>query len=269
MRIIQTIVLAAIFSVSFPIFAQETTSGEAPLNDASAKGSVLIIPFEPRLYISDIDNQIARNNEMNYQEIKAKFRAALDQNLFITLKPYFSPLSFYTLTEEEARTELSYIYNSIGYKYEVLEKEEEEETKGKKLLNKFKKKDKEEEYLDAGITNGQIVSQVDNREKYMKTVISNDELLPTLNKKYQAEYYIFINELDIKRGVETQYMNNVEQEDRTVKVHYTIYNNKEVVNSGAVITKLKANENDINKIIKSQFGVIAEQIVNKIVPVAN
>lgn len=264
---IRILFFVALLSLSFKTFAQETTTGEAPINNNTNKGSVLLIPFEPRLYISDIDNQIAKNNEMNYQDIKAKFRAALDQNLFINLKPYFSPLSFYTLTEEEARAELSYIYNSIGYKYEVLEAEVEEETNQKKFLNKFKKKD--DEYLEAGVNNGQVVSQVDNREKYMKTVISNEELLPTLNKKYQAEYYVFINELDIKRGMETQYMNSNKEEDRTIKVHYTIFNNKEEVASGAIITKFDGNENDINKIIKSQFGVIAEKIISKIVSVAN
>lgn len=264
---IRILFFVAIFSISFNSFSQETTTGDAPAKNVSNKGSVLIVPFEPRLYISDIDNQIAVKNEMNYQDIKAKFRAALDQNLFITLKPYFSPLSFYTLQEEEARMELSYIYNSIGYKYEVLPMEEEEETKGNKLLNKFKKKEKNDEYTEAGINNGQIVSQVDNREKYMKTVISNDELLATLNKKYQAQYYIFINELDIKRGMEFQYVNSSKVEDRTIKVHYTIFNNKEEVSSGAIITTFDGNENDINKIIKSQFGIIAEKIVNKIIPI--
>jgi hypothetical protein len=257
-----------LLSISTHIFSQETTKGDVPNNTNSNKGSVLIIPFEPRLYLSDIDNQIAVKNEMNFQDIKAKFRAALDQNLFLTLKPYFTPLSFYTLNEEEARTELSYIYNSIGYKYEVLEVEVEEETKGKKFANKFKKKENNDEYIEAGVNNGQIVSQVDNREKYMKTVISNDELLPTLNKKYQAEYYIFINELDIKRGMESQYVNsNKELEGRTIKVHYTIFNNKEEVSSGAIFTLLEGNENDINVIIKSQFGIIAEKIVSKIIPI--
>ncbi len=273
---IRILFLVVLFSISFNLFSQETTTGDAPANVTTNKGSVLIIPFEPRLYISDIDNQIAVKNEMNYQDIKAKFRAALDQNLFITLKPYFTPLSFYTLQEEEARMELSYIYNSIGYKYEVLEVEEEEEPKGKKLLNKFKKSKRSgdpeldsgiDEYTEAGINNGQVVSQVDNREKYMKTVISNDELLATLNKKYQAEYYIFINELDIKRGMESQYVNSSKVEDRTIKVHYTIFNSKEEVSSGAIITMLDGNENDINKIIKAQFGVIAEKIVNKIIPI--
>jgi hypothetical protein len=256
-----------LLSISTHIFSQETTKGDVSNNTNSNKGSVLIIPFEPKLYISDIDNQLAKQNGMMFQDIKAKFRAALDQNIFITLKNYFTPLSFYTLNEEEARTELSYIYNSIGYKYEVLEVEVEDESKGKKFANKFKKKENNDEYIEASVQNGQVVSQVDNREKYMKTILSNDQFLTTLNKKYQAEYYIFINELDIKRGGDSQYTNSSKTPDRTIKVHYTIFNNKEEVSSGAIITAFDGNENDINKIIKSQFGIIAEKIVSKIIPI--
>lgn len=264
-----TCLLILTFTVfsSHKSFSQETTKGDVTINNAVDKNSVLIIPFEPRLYLSDIDNQIARENGMTYQDIKAKFRAALDQNIFIALKNYFTPLSFYTLNEEEARTELSYIYNSIGYKYEVLEVEVEEETKGKKFVNKFKKKENNDEYIEASVQNGEVVSQVDNREKYMKTVLSNNQLLTSLNKKYQAEYYIFINELDIKKGVDSQYTNSNKTQDRAIKVHYTIFNNKEEVSSGAIITAFDGNENDINKIIKSQFGIIADKIVSKIISI--
>ena len=82
--------------------------------------------------------------ELNFQDIRAKFRAALDQNIFIALKKYYHPMSFYSIPPEEAQKELAYIYNSIGYKYEVMPQEEvvEKENVGKKLLNKFKKKEK-------------------------------------------------------------------------------------------------------------------------------
>ncbi|MBT4360632.1 MAG: hypothetical protein HOD11_06650, partial [Candidatus Marinimicrobia bacterium] len=63
---------------------------------------------------------------------------------------------------------------------EVVPQEEvvKKESAGKKLIGKFKKKEKEEEYTEAGLQGGQIVSQVDNREKYMKTTLPNPKLLP-------------------------------------------------------------------------------------------
>lgn len=251
------------------IVAQNNTMGTAVTAESTGKSKVLIIPFEPRLYVSDIDRDLVQENEMNFQDIKAKFRAALDQNIYVSLKKYYSPLSFYTIPQEDAIKELSYIYNSIGYKYEVMPVEEvvEKENAGKKLMSKFKKKEKEEEYEEASIQNGQIISQVDDREKYMMTKISNDNLINTLNKQYQATYYLFINELDIKRTMqESGGLNS--QSQREIKVHYTIFNNQEkVMESGAIKTLFNSNENDIEKIIKSEFPLIADKLAEKIVNV--
>lgn len=259
--------IITLFIFTIKLTAQNNTMGTAVTAENTGKAKVLIIPFEPRLYVSDIDKDLVKENQMNFQDIKAKFRAALDQNIYISLKKYYTSLSFYTIPQEDAIKELSYIYNSIGYKYEVLQDEElvEKENAGKKLMNKFKKKEKEEEYEEASIQNGQIISQTDDREKYMMTKISNDNLINTLNKQYQATYYLFINELDIKRTMkESGGMNN--HSLREMKVHYTIFNNQEqIVASGALKTLFNGSENDIEKIIKSEFPLIADKLAEKIV----
>ncbi|TXB64687.1 hypothetical protein FRY74_09555 [Vicingus serpentipes] len=263
------IFIITLFIFSIKLTAQNNTMGTVTNSEANGKAKVLIIPFEPRLYISDIDKELVKENQMNFQDIKAKFRAALDQNIYISLKKYYTSLSFYTIPQEDAIKELSYIYNSIGYKYEVMPVEEvvEKENTGKKLMNKFKKKEREEEPIEAGINNGQIVSQTDDREKYMMTKISNENLINTLNKQYQATYYLFINELDIKRTMkESGGMNS--QSQREIKVHYTIFNNQEkVMDSGAIKTLFNSSENDIEKIIKSEFPLIADKLAEKIVNV--
>ena len=270
------IFIITLFIFSIKLTAQNNTMGTVTNSEANGKAKVLIIPFEPRLYISDIDKELVKENQMNFQDIKAKFRAALDQNIYISLKKYYTPLSFYTIAQEDAIKELSYIYNSIGYKYEVMPVEEvvEKENAGKKLMSKLKKSKRSgDSELDsetresANIQNGQIVSQTDDREKYMMTKISNENLINTLNKQYQATYYLFINELDIKRTMkESGGMNS--QSQREIKVHYTIFNNQEkVMDSGAIKTLFNSSENDIEKIIKSEFPLIADKLAEKIVNV--
>jgi hypothetical protein len=261
------ICLWAIFSV-ITCFAQNTTTGNFEKPVASNKQSVLIIPFESKMYLSDIDRDLALKNEMNFRDIKAKFRAALDREIFIAVKKYYNPLSFYSIEPQEAIKELAYIYNSIGYKYEVVPQEEvvKKENVGTKVMGKFKKKKKEDEYIEAKIQNGEIVSQVDNREKYMKTTLPNEKLIPNLNKQYNATHYIFINELDIKKGANDVYQAAEEQYQREVKVHYTIFDtNGKEVSSGAIKSRFPAGQNDIDKIIKIQFPLIAERIVNNLV----
>ncbi len=258
--------LIALFAI-YGLKAQNTTTGNNEGSGMNYKSSVLIIPFETKMYFSDIDRDVSQKAELNFHEIKAKFRAALDQNIYLAFKKYYNPQSFYMMDQEEALGELNYIYNSVGYKYEVVPQEEvvEKESTGKKFINKFKKKEKEEEYIEAGIQNGQVVSQVDNREKYMKTKITNENLLPNLDKKYKAAYYLFVNQLDIKREADMRYLATDEAYKREIKVHYTIVDAKgEVASTGAIKSRFSSTQNDIDKIIKTQFPLIAERIVNNL-----
>ena len=226
---------------------------------------MLIIPFETKMYFSDIDGDLSQKNEMNFHEIKAMFRAELDKNLFISLKEYFNPLSFYTMEQDVVQKELTYIYSSIGYKYQIIEPEVvEKETPAKKLFNKIKPKEKEPQ--EATIQNGEIVAEIDNREKFMNTVITNDNLIPNLNKTYESTYYVFINQLDIKKSADDAYKASENQYKREIKVHYTIINsNTKEVSSGAIISRFNSSESDINKIIKIHFPLIAEKITQKLV----
>jgi len=261
------ICLFALLSI-VTISAQNTTTGNPKEVIATEKLAVLVIPFESKMYLSDIDRDLAQKNEMNFQDIKSKFRAALDREIFIALKEYYKPLSFYSFPPQESRAELGYIYNSIGYKYEVMPEEVvvKKESAGKKLLGKFKKNPKKAKYIDAGIQGGQVVSQVDNREKYMKTTLTNEKLLQNLNTKFKASHYVFINQLDIKRSADMRYVASEEGYKREIKVHYTIFNDTgKEVSSGAIKSRFSSTQNDIDKIIKVQFPMIAKRIVQNLI----
>lgn len=269
------IFLFAIASIS-AVPAQNSTTGITKKDSSlNGKNSVLVIPFESKLYLSDIDRDLGKANNLNFHDIKAKFRAALDREIFIALKPYFNPLSFYAIEPQESRAELGYIYNSIGYKYDLVPEEEvvKKQSVGKKFIGKFKKSKRtkdseyysETEHIKSGIYNGEIVSEIDNREKYMKTTLPNPKLLPNLNAKYKASHYIFINQLDIKRSADLRYVAREEEYKREIKVHYTIYDNSgNEVSSGAIKSRFPSNQNDIDKIIKIQFPLIAQRIVSNL-----
>ena len=99
----------------------------------------------------------------------------------------------------------------------------------------------------------------------MKTKITNENLLPSLDKKYKPSYYVFINQLDIKRAADMRYVANEEAYQREIKVHYTIIDaSGNIASSGAIKSRFASNQNDIDKIIKTQFPLIAERIVNNL-----
>lgn len=236
------------------------------------KARILLVPYEYKMYFSEIDEELHENNKVSFAEINSKFRSALDQNLFMSLKKTYDPISFYAFdTKDEALRELSYIHSSIGYKYEVLEEEESNETEEKspvkKLWNKLQEpKEKEARQPKEAVTGGQVTTARDTREKYMMTKLTNENLISTLNKSYNAQLYLFINQLDIKRALGSEYYSVADNSyKRMIKVHYTIFSNTgKVVSTGAKKVYFSANVNDLDKIAKQYIAEAAALIVAEI-----
>lgn len=263
--------LFAILFCSLSLFSQDNTRGETvkdliSRNDSSRQG-VLIIPFEPKMYISDISDTRGVKDDLSPLEIKAKFRTSLDLHIYLNLKRQYNVLSFFRFIPEEAKEELSYIYNSLGYKYEVLPKEEstEKETLETRFLNKFKRKEKPTDKRENGIYGGQVVSNINNQEKYMQAKIENDSLLTSLNRKFQTKYYVFITELDINKSAEDVYKASEDKFIRQIKVHYTIFNNNsKIISSGAIKASFPSTQNDVKEIIQVHFPIIGQKIAAKL-----
>ena len=241
----------------------------------TGKAKVLLVPYKYKMYFSEIDEELHKANNMNFAEINSKFRSAIDQNLFVTLKKTYDPISFYAFNtkEEEALKELSYIHSSIGYKYEVLEEEQPETETAKSPVKKFWNKLQEPKTKDPkqpkeAVTDGQVTTARDTREKYMMTKITNSNLIPTLNKSYNAQYYLFINQLDIAPALGSEFYSAADNSyKRMIKIHYTIFSKSgDVVSSGAKKTYFSGKLNDINKICKQYIAEASQKIAQEIQP---
>jgi len=254
------LVLLCLFATMFVFSQDETVS-----NNGKKGRTYLLVPFESKMYISDIDKKIYESDGLGTAEIRAKFQAVLDQNLFINAKENgLQPLSFYIM-EVDAQKELSYIYSSIGYKYVVLPKEENKEegqTVTDKLKNKFKPKEEKQKQPESNTTNGEITTQRITEERYMQTTITNSNLLQTLVNTYQVDGVIFINQIDLLNNIVTD---GSGKHNRLLKVHYTIYDaNGNIIQSGAEKTYFPANVNSVDKISKTAIAENAKKIIEKI-----
>lgn len=236
------------------------------LNAKAEKGrTYLLVPFENKMYVSDIDKKIYESEGLTTTEIRTKFQAALDQNLFISAKENgLVPLSFYIM-EVDAQKELSYIYSSIGYKYEVLpneEKKQEEETVADKLKNRFKAKEEKQSQPQSNTTNGEVTTKRITEERYMQTTVTNENLFTTLKTTYQIDGVIFINQIDVLNNIANDGSGKL---NRMLKIHYTIYDtNGNIIQSGAEKTYFASNVNTTDKISKTAIAEAAQKIIDKI-----
>jgi hypothetical protein len=208
------------------------------------KKKVLFIPFEPKMYMSDIDHNINRETKMNFNEIRESFRKGLDKELTLQFKQSFSSVS---LLRDTAKTnkDLQFILHSVTYKYTP--------TKGPEKVA-----------TPANISKGQLTAQNgDDEEKYMRTIVNQPGLFAAMNKKYGTELFIFISEIDFK-GASAE-----GSPDREVDIHYSIYDKDgKFIYGNLAKAKFAKDMNQPKEIITKIFPVAVKDIYNHALPPA-
>lgn len=217
--------------------------------------SVLVIPFEPKLYMSQIDKKVNEETKWSFNQIRNKFRSDLMFFISTELKKKFNT---YSLLEDSVKTakDLDYIYESIGYDYIAVP----ENNNGKI------KSGKEEEQNNGGIKNGQLSTTMKNGKRFMNTKIIAPDMLSYLSNKYGANTFLFINELDIKNEPKAIVdMNSTDAFEREVTVHYTVVDaSGNSINSGIATSRFSYNQNKPKAIITENFSKVSQQIKDNI-----
>lgn len=233
--------------------AQDKTisSGNKPASkEALSKHKIMLIPFENRMYLSEIDFMINKESKLNAKQIKAVMRDGLNEQLYKKLKPKMPVVD---LLEDTVKTkkDLENIYQYLSYQYMKVPDQ-----------NNYKApvKDKEEK----AIANGQLSVESNSEARFMNAKLKNAALVPYLGGKYKTDLFLFINELDIKsmNGMPGD-LNSVAS--RKIVLHYTIYTlDAKEINSGIAEVSLPNNVNNPAKIINSYFSQLADIVASRV-----
>jgi hypothetical protein len=233
-----------------PILAK---AQEGTRNAGKAKkelsGSVMVVPFEPKLYMSEIDQKINQQTKWTFDQMREFFRHQLDNQLKLKLQSVESPvLTFYTDSAKTSK-DLGYIYKSTTISFDVVDHPTAPTVENKK---------------QTGIKNGQLAVEQSSDKKFTNVKLNNKELIPFLSKKYKTHYFVFVNELDIKT-VEGSYDLSSDSYQREVTVHYTIIDeNSKLISAGAATATFNSKINDPKKIVSLTFAPIATYIAGKL-----
>jgi hypothetical protein len=241
-----------ILNFSFLVsFAQQTTINKKEEFNPSAH-KVMIIPFENRLYMSEIDHNINAETKMSGKEIKFKFRDGIDEQLYKAFKS--AKINAIDLLDDTVKykKELQSIYQHLSYEYMRVPDQDH---------YKPPKKEKEEQK----IKNGQLAVETDIDARFMNAMITDARLIPALYQKYKTDLYVFINELDIKAtGSKDPGSLGQGSSSRKIAVHYTVYTyDAKEINSGVAETDFETSLNNPKKIVDKYFAQLASQIVQR------
>ena len=86
------IIILCLLSCAFNLKAQDKTisSGNKPVANANSKHKIMLIPFENRMYLSEIDFMINQESKLNAKQIKATMRDGLNEQFYKKLKSKLS-----------------------------------------------------------------------------------------------------------------------------------------------------------------------------------
>lgn len=226
-----------------------TDKPEATRTD-NKKHKIMIIPFENRMYMSEIDYAINKETKLNARQIKSTMRDGVNEQLYKKLKTKFEVVDLLDDTTK-TKKDLENIYQYLSYQYQKVPNQDNYKAPGKERDGKK-------------IEKGQLMIESNSDVRFMNAKIKNATLVPYLYNKYKTDLFLFINELDIKAltGSPSEFNAN---SARKVSVHYTVftYDAKEI-NSGLAEIDLPKNINNPSKIISAYFSQIANTLTLRI-----
>jgi hypothetical protein len=236
-----------IYCTLLMLFCAVSTAQEAGNKDIKPANApapvipkVLIIPPEKKMYMSDIDRSINKETQMSVPKIRDAFRTGLDNQLVSKFKPTYRVISLLK-DSVKSQKDLQFIYRSVSYKYTL--------TSGKEKPEDQK-----------NITNGQITTPTHgDEERYMRVGINQPGLLEAMHKKYGAELFVFISEIDLKGALSSDPVPT-----REAWIHFTTYNLQGVqVGGGLAKAKFDPGLNDPKKISSQALSVAAKIIYSR------
>lgn len=242
-----------LFITSF-LFAQHTTINTEKsviLKQPPGKHKVMIIPFEPRMYLGEVDMYINQETKLSAKEIRAKFRDGINEQLYKSLKTKYSVVDLMDDTMK-TRKDIEKIYQFLAYDYQKVPDQTNYSPP---------KKEKEEKT----ITNGQLTVETNTDVRFMNAKIKSPKLVPYLYDKYKTDIFIFINQLDIKGSASNGPAELAVTGTRKIVVHYTVYTYDAFeINSGIAEIDFPTDLNNPPKIVGTYFSKIAQTITARI-----
>lgn len=237
--------------------AQDQTTGRNRVNGPAKEASVVLVPYEPKMYISDVTRELCLSNELDTDELRRILREGLSQLVAVELGNHARVADLLNDGEEEQLKDLHEIYSAITYDFIKVP-----------LPDTVKTKDKNPDQTGRGavVEGGQLKTYYDGKERFMDARIVDKRILSYLQKQYDPDYLVFLNELDI-RVLRTGPAAHSDRLPRQIKVHFTILDIKgKKVFGSAIMMDYPYGESDVFKIVRSYFPVVGKGIADVLFP---
>ncbi len=247
-RLFILIILIASFSRSH---AQETA-------DSLIVHKVMLIPYDPRYYLSDADRDIVEQTQMDARKIRENFRENVDRHVQRHISRSYPCISLLNDTADALEETMYYVLGRTGYKYEEaipLTPKDRDHTESFLRTSQSQK-----ENVDSKVATGYI--PVEENAVYMHAVVNKPkELFAELNEQYNADIFVFLTQFEIKTDYKSCMDIAHKIYRREVMLHFSVYDKNGQLLAGSYATSyFPSNSNNMNSIIGECFPQIADYI---------
>lgn len=194
---------------------------------------ITIVPFEPRMIISDLHRDMCVKNEMTSQQLREALAAAFCYAMRNTAPEL---LEAEVIGWDDAwPAELENLYRELGYRNTPIE-----------------------DYVGAGGTSveeGQLRTRYDTLTKYMQPVVK-PKVVASLAGETTADYVLLISQIDlVNLGESVRVAPDASR--FYVRVHYALFNPQgDLAKGGLISTKLETQSYIPSEIAKNEFKVL-------------
>ncbi|MFT5245356.1 MAG: hypothetical protein ACI9RU_000271 [Litorivivens sp.] len=244
------------------VSAQDKTFAIVPRQFHAGEGTIMIVPYENKMFLSDINREVHNRTGLELSEIRRLFREGLSQVISNeAAKASYETLDILNSGMDEEVEDIDNIHQSVGYVYSQLPPPEKEKEIVKRVEKILEQESLDQQKRGVEVNQGEILTYYDGKERFMDVQILNPELFVHLNGRHSFDYVLIINELDIK------VLRNHDAEmgqlwERMVKVHYNwLDGDGNKIYGGAAYYAYEGNEKDIYTIIRKSFTPIAQQML--------
>ena len=226
---------------------------------------VLIVPFDPHLYFSDADDEIAARSNIHRTMVREVFRRRLNAMLD---PPGYETIHLMGGENPDTLADLNKIYSSVSYNYQerlysetYQENYQEKNTKKKSSFGQWLDKQKGK-LFDEG-------DETKEKGKYFGVKVRDPEFYNYFNTKYSVDYYVFINQFEVITDYENCLDRAAQNFRRYFITHYSIFDNEgNQISGNKFRVYYNSNSNSVMQIVADNIPQIAERIMAELPPAA-
>ena len=231
--------------------------------------TIIISPFHPKRYISEIDHEIAKGTNYNFQHTRGFFRKGLDNALIIAAKEHNDYVNLHA-DDPVLNEDLDFLYKVVSvsvvpYEPPVIESDQGFKSKLASYWERIQTNVDPAPDPGTRIEQGQIVSVADHRELISKARVVNRLGFDSLAPKYEADYFIFINEINFFNAASNQQELESDRYNRLIKVHYSVYD-KDGIELFSLVKKryFSSYQNDLPSIITDEILPVGYDVIHSL-----